>query len=73
MWSTPSQWITDLNVRIDAATHELPEVDPTWLLRRPFSFLPPVTYRDQCQLSPRALGDWLQDRASMPARAGYEA
>ena len=39
----------------------------------PFSFLPPVTYRDQCQLSPTALGDWLQDRASIPAPAGYEA
>ena len=45
----------------------------TWLLRRPFSFLPPVTYPDQCQLSPTALSDWLQDRASIPARTGYEA
>ena len=41
--------------------------------RRPFSFLPPVTYQDQCQLSPTALSDWLQDRASILARAGYEA
>ena len=46
--TTPSHWITDLNVRVDAATQEPPEVDLTWLLRRPFSFLPPVTYRDQC-------------------------
>ena len=45
----------------------------TWLLRRPYSFLPPVPYRDQCQLSPTALGDWLQDRAATPARAAYEA
>ena len=70
--TTPSHWITDLNVRVDAATKEPPEVDLTWLLRRPFSFLPPVTYRDQCQLSPTALSNWLQDRASIPARAGYE-
>ena len=64
--TTPSHWITDLNVRVDAAMQEPPEVDPTWLLRRPFSFLPPVAYRDQCQLSPTALSDWLQDRASIP-------
>ena len=32
----------DLNVRVDAATQELPGVDLTWLLRRPFSILPPV-------------------------------
>ena len=70
--TTPSHWVTDLNVRVDA-TREPPEVDLTWLLHRPFSFLPPVAYRDQCQLSPTALSDWLQDRASMPARAGYEA
>ena len=50
--TTPSHWITDLNVRVDAATQEPPEVDLTWLLRRPYSFLPPVPYRDQCQLSP---------------------
>ena len=48
-------------------------MDLTWPLRRPFSILPPVTYRDQCQLSPKALGDWLQDQASIPARVGYEA
>ena len=73
MVTTPSHWIMDLNVRVDAATQEPPELDLTWLLRRPFSFLPPVTYRDQCQLSPTALGDWLPDRASIPARVGYEA
>ena len=39
--TTPSQWITGLNVRVDAATQEPPEVDLTWLLRCPFSFLPP--------------------------------
>ena len=71
--TTPSHWITDLNVRVDAATQEPPEVDLTWLLRRPFSFLPPVTYQDQCQVSPTALSDWLQDQASIPARVGYEA
>ena len=38
--TTPSHRITDLNVRVDAATQEPPEVDVTWLLRRPFSFLP---------------------------------
>ena len=71
--TTQSHWITNLNVRVDAATQEPPEVDLAWLLRRPFSFLPPVTYRDQCQLSPTALSDWLRNRASIPARAGYEA
>ena len=71
--TTPSHWITDLNVCVDAATQEPPDVDVTWLLRRPFSLLPPVSYRDQCQLSPTALSDSLQDRASIPARAGYEA
>ena len=54
------------------ATQEPLEVDLTWLLRRPFCFLPPVTYRDQCQLFPTALGE-LQDQASIPARVGYEA
>ena len=57
--TTPSHWITDLNVRVDAATQDPPEVDLTWLLHRPFYFLPPGTYRDQCQLSPTALSDWL--------------
>ena len=71
--TTPTHWITDLNVHVDAATQAPLEVDLTWLLRRPFSFLPPVTHWDQCQLSPMALGDSLQDQASIPARAGYEA
>ena len=39
--TTPSHWVTDLNVRVDAATREPLEVDLTWLLRRPFSFIPP--------------------------------
>ena len=71
--TTPSHWITDLNVRVDAATREPPEIDLTWLLRRPYSFIPPVPFRDQCQLSPTALSYWLQDRASIPAQAIYEA
>ena len=57
--TTLSQWITDLNVRVDAATQHPPEVDLRWLLRRPYSFIPMVPYRDQCQLSPTALSDWL--------------
>ena len=36
----------------------------------PFS---PLTYREQCRLSPTTLRDWLQDQASVPARVGYEA
>ena len=48
-------------------------MDLTWLLRHPFSFLPLVAYRDQCQLSPMALHDWLQEQASIPAQVGYEA
>ena len=70
--TTPSHWITDLNVRVDAATREPPEVDLTWLLRRPYSFIPSVPFRDQCQLSLTALSDWLQDRASISAQAIYE-
>ena len=66
--TTPSHWITDLTV-----TASPPDVDLTWLLRRPYSFLPPAPYRDQCQLSPTALRDWLQERAAIPAQAGYEA
>ena len=50
--TTPSHWLTDLNVRADGATQEPPEVDLTWLLRRAYSFIPLVPYRDQCQLSP---------------------
>ena len=69
----PSHWITNVNVRVDAATREPPEVDLTWLLRRPYSFIPSVPFRDQCQLSPTALGDWLQDWASIPAQAIHEA
>ena len=68
--STPSHWITDLNVRVDAATQEPPEVDLTWLLRRPFSFLPPVTYQDRCQLSPTAPSDRLQDQAQFRRGSG---
>ena len=71
--TTPSHWITALNVRVDAATRDPPEVGLTWLLRQPFSFLPPVAYRDQCQLSPTAPHEWLQKQASIPARVGYEA
>ena len=71
--TTPSHWITDLNVRVDAATREPPEVDLRRLLRHPGSIIPPVLYRDQCQLSPTALSDWLQDRASIPAHAAHEA
>ena len=73
MVTTPSHWITDLNVRVDAATQEPPGLDLTWLLRHPYSFIPLVPYRDQCQLSPTALSNWLQDRASIPAQAAYEA
>ena len=46
MVTTPSHWITDLNVCVDVATQEPPEVDLTWLLRRPFSFPPPLTCQD---------------------------
>ena len=69
--TTPSHWIMDLNVCVDVATQESPQLDLTWLLRRPFSFIPPVTYRDQCQLSLTALRNLLHDRASIAAQAGY--
>ena len=57
--TTPSLWITDLNVQVDAAMQDPPEVNLTWLLRLPFFSLPRVTYQDHCQLSPTVLGDWL--------------
>ena len=66
-------WPRQLNVWGDAATKDPPKVDVTWLLHRPFSFLPPVAYRDQCQLSPTAVHGWLQEQASILARVGYEA
>ena len=76
--SPPSMWLPRRRTGSRTSTSVwtrrlLPEVDLTWLLRRPYSFLPPVPCRDQCQLSPTALSDWLQDRAAIPARAGYEA
>ena len=46
-----------------------PDLAPT----PPFSFLPLVAYRDQCQLCPTALHDWLQEQASIPAQVGHEA
>ena len=73
MITTLSHWTMDLNVRVDVATQDPPEVDRMWLLRCPFSFLPPVTYRDQCQLSPTALSNCLPEQTSIPARIGYEA
>ena len=72
-WSPRRRTGTDLNVQVDAVTQDPPEVALTWLLRRLFSFLPLVTYRDQCQLSPTAPSDWLREQASIPVRVGYEA
>ena len=55
--TTPSQWVTDLTLRVDAATQDPPEVHLARLLRSPSSRLPCVTYRDLCQLSPAALSN----------------
>ena len=66
-------YIADLNVRVVAATQDPLEVDLTWLLRRPFSYLPPVICGDQCQLSPTALSHLLHEQASISAHVGYEA
>ena len=41
---TPSHWITAINVRVGAATREEPQADLTWMLRRPYAFLPLVTF-----------------------------
>ena len=71
--STPSNWITDPNVRVLAARQEPPQVDLTWLVCRPFSFHPLLTYRDKYSLSRTVLSDCLQDQASVPAWVGYEA
>ena len=32
------------------------------MLRRPYTCLPPVKYRDYCQLAPTNLQEWLQER-----------
>ena len=45
---TPSQWITSINVRVDAATREEPRADLTWMLRHPYACLPPVRHRGHC-------------------------
>ena len=62
----PSHWITAINVRVDAVTKEDPHADLTWMLRRPYTFLPPLKFRDQ--LAPTNLQEWLQEQAAIPAR-----
>ena len=67
----PSHWITTINVRVDAATMEKPQSGLTWMLCRPYAFLPPVKYRDWCQLAPR-VQEWLQEQMAIPAMVHYE-
>ena len=57
----PSHWITAINVRVDAATKEEPHTDLTWMLCRPYAYLPPVKYRGHCLLVPTDLREWLQE------------
>ena len=59
---TPSHRITAINVRVDAATKEELEMDLTWMLHRPYAFLPPEKYCDHCQL----------EQLAVPARVQYE-
>ena len=51
----PSHRITAINVQVDAATREEPLTDPTWMLCRPYAFLPPGKPGDRCHLAPMDL------------------
>ena len=69
---TPSHWITTINMRVDAATREELQADLTWMLCCPYAFLPPVKYRDHCQLAPTNLQEGLQEQAAIPTRVHYK-
>ena len=49
-----------------------PRTDLTWMLRHQYAYLPPVQYRDHCQLAPADVQEWLQEQAAVPARVHYE-
>ena len=40
--------------------------------RRPYAYLPPVQYRDNCHPAPTPLQEWLQEQAAITARVHYE-
>ena len=42
------------------------------MLRHPYTYLPPVRYRDHCQLSLTYLQEWLRQQAVIPAGVHYE-
>ena len=69
---TPLHWITAINVRVDAATKEELQADLTWMLRRPYTFLPTQKFRDHCQLAPSDLEEWLYEQAAIPTWVQYE-
>ena len=69
---TPSQWIIPINVQVDAATREEPQAGLTWMLCRPYAFLPRVKFQDRCQLAPTDLQEWLHEKAAIRARVHYE-
>ena len=48
----PSHWINAVHVPVDTATREEAQANLTWMLCRPFAFLPPVKYRDHRQWAP---------------------
>ena len=51
---------------------EEPQADLTWMLCRPYACLPPVKFRDHCQLAPTDLREWLQEQVAVPAGVHYE-
>ena len=42
------------------------------MLCRPYAFLPRVKFRDNCQLAPTDLQEWLQEEAAIPAWVHHE-
>ena len=42
------------------------------MLHHPYAFLPPVKFRDHCQLAPTNLHEWLWERATIPTWVLYE-
>ena len=45
---TLSPWISDINMRVDTATREEPQVDLTSMLCCPYFLVPSDKFRDHC-------------------------
>ena len=51
----PSHWIMDIRMQVDAAACDELQADLTWMLHRPYSFVPPEKYHNHYQLAPSDL------------------